>query len=346
MPYENNKNLENPRCYWFCDATMDQLKHDAFIQPPNQPLPDFSQPPPNGLHSDSRPEAECIAARKVQKADREKLRRDRLNEQFTELGNTLDPDRPKNDKASILVDTIQILKDLTSQVNKLKSEYTSLTEESRELTQEKNDLREEKSSLKSDIDNLNIQYQQRVRSMFPWGGMDHSVVMHPPSYPYPMPVPIPPGPIPMHPSLQPYPFFANQNPVVVPNPCSTFVPYLTPNTMMEQQSTQYMSPVLQPGSRSHNSSKQDPRNKSSEQEESKAGKNEDSNDVATDLELKTPGSTADQDSSSGQRKSKKVMRKENSDVSSSSRCSSSRTVQASSTNSVVGGVREDDIEKE
>lgn len=28
-------------------------------------------------------------ARKVQKADREKLRRDRLNEQFLELGNTL-----------------------------------------------------------------------------------------------------------------------------------------------------------------------------------------------------------------------------------------------------------------
>lgn len=30
-----------------------------------------------------------ISARKVQKADREKLRRDRLNEHFLELGNTL-----------------------------------------------------------------------------------------------------------------------------------------------------------------------------------------------------------------------------------------------------------------
>lgn len=30
-----------------------------------------------------------IVARKVQKADREKLRRDRLNEHFLELGNTL-----------------------------------------------------------------------------------------------------------------------------------------------------------------------------------------------------------------------------------------------------------------
>ena len=32
---------------------------------------------------------DTIAARKVQKADREKLRRDRQNEQFLELGNTL-----------------------------------------------------------------------------------------------------------------------------------------------------------------------------------------------------------------------------------------------------------------
>jgi len=32
---------------------------------------------------------DCSAARKTQKADREKLRRDRLNEQFVELGNIL-----------------------------------------------------------------------------------------------------------------------------------------------------------------------------------------------------------------------------------------------------------------
>ena len=47
--------------------------------------------------------------------------------------NSADPDRPKNDKATILVDAIQLLKDLTSQVNKLKTEYATLTEESREV---------------------------------------------------------------------------------------------------------------------------------------------------------------------------------------------------------------------
>ncbi|KAK2983789.1 hypothetical protein RJ640_017192 [Escallonia rubra] len=331
---------------------MDQLKQDMFcqsVQAPNQSVADFCQPPPdprvpsNRLYSDPRSEAECSAAKKVQKADREKLRRDRLNEQFTELGSTLDPDRPKNDKASILVDTVQVLKDLTAQVNRLKAEYAALTEESRELTQEKNDLREEKASLKSDIENLNLQYQQRVRTMFPWGGMDPSVVMHPPSYPFPVPVPMPAGPIPMHPSMQPYPFFGNQNPAVVPNPCSTFVPFMPPNT----QSTQYVSSIVPPGHRSHNSSKQDSRNKSTDQVESKIGKDEDSNDVATDLELKTPGSTADEDFSSGLKKSKKLLRKENSlsGGSSSSRCSSSRTVQASSSNSVVGGMRADDTQR-
>ncbi|KAL4361987.1 hypothetical protein GQ457_04G021170 [Hibiscus cannabinus] len=78
---------------------------------------------------------DSISARKAQKADREKLRRDRLNEQFIELGNSLDPDRPKNDKVTILVDTTQMLKDLTAQVDRLKAECSSLTEESRELTQ-------------------------------------------------------------------------------------------------------------------------------------------------------------------------------------------------------------------
>lgn len=281
-------------------------------------------------NTESRPGPEP-KDRKVQKADREKLRRDRLNEQFAELGKTLDPDRPKFDKATILGDTIQMLNDLTAQVSRLKSEYATLTEESRELTQEKHDLREEKASLKSDIDNLNLQYQQRARAMYPWGPMEQSVVMHPPSYPYPVPMqmPMPAGSIPMHPSMQPYPFFGSQNPGVVSNPCSTFFP-----------SVQYVSPpVVQPTTRSHVSSRQGSRNKSSEHGESGSGKDEDSNDVATELELKTPGSTGDQDGSPVQSKSKKLHRKEHSisDETSPSGCSSSRTVQASSSNSVIGG---------
>lgn len=299
--------------------------------PPNSEkfhlAPPDNRPPPNQLNAELRPGFEH-KDRKLQKADREKLRRDRLNEQFTELGKTLDPDRPKFDKATILCDTIQMLNDLTAQVSRLKSEYTTLTEESRELTQEKHDLREEKASLKSDIENLNLQYQQRVRassSIYPWGGhMDQSVVMqphpHPPTYPYPIPMQMPMPPM-HHPPIQPYPFFGNQNPS---NPCSTFFQYVSP------------PPVHQPSSRSHVSTRQPSKNKSS------SGKNEDSNDVATELELKMPGSTLDQEGSGGESKLKKSHRKENSisDESSlsPSGCSSSHTVQASSSNSVVGGL--------
>ncbi|KAJ4826101.1 hypothetical protein Tsubulata_010948 [Turnera subulata] len=322
------------------------------IQPQNQPPP---PPDPSVAPTRSHPKSseavevrDSIAARKIQKADREKLRRDRLNEQFIELGNALDPDRPKHDKATILADTLQLLKDLTAQVDKLKAEYAALSDESRELTQEKNDLREEKASLKSDIDNLNIQYQQRLRASYPWAtAMDHSVVLAAPhSYPYPVPVPIPPGPIPMHPSMQPYPFYGNQNAPLMQGPCSTFVPYMAPNnTVVDQHSAQHGSAQAQPTSRLHASGKQESKNKSSGG--SKIDKNEDSNDVTTDLELKTPGSTVDQDLSSSQRKSKKSLRKETSvtDGSSSSRCSSSRSVQDSSSNSVVGGAKADDIDR-
>ncbi|XP_050233932.1 transcription factor bHLH121 [Mercurialis annua] len=313
----------------------------------HHPLPDLPSSHFNPASSHGGPEVEAkgsVAARKTQKADREKLRRDRLNEYFIELGNALDPDRPKNDKATIITDTIQLLKDLTSQINKLKAEYATLTEESRELTQEKNDLREEKASLKLDIENLNTQYQQRARATYPWVAMDHSVVMAPTSYPYPMPVPMSAGPIPLHPSMQPYPFFGNQNPAVLHNPCSTFVPYMNPNALVDQQSNHHASLHAQPasGSESHVSGKRDSKNRLSG--ESKTGKSVDSNDVTTELELKTPGLTTDQDTSSGQRKTKKYRGKENNvtDVSSSSRGSSSRSFQDSSSNSIAGSTKTDD----
>ncbi|KAK1261390.1 Transcription factor [Acorus gramineus] len=273
-----------------------------------------------------------VTARKVQKADREKLRRDRLNEQYMELGNALDPDRPRHDKATILTDTIQMLKDLTAHVDRMKAEYTSLSEESRELTQEKNELREEKATIKSHIDNLNAQYQQRLRVMFPWAPMG------PATYPYPMPMPIPSGPIAMHPSVQPFPIYRNQNPGgAVPNPCPTFLPYPACNHQTEQMSAQCIStPHLLQNSRSQTASRQESRSRSSDcPPQSTTEKEDDFSDVVTELELKTPGSsrpssrvesTHDKElSSEGRReKQRSPPRKNNAtDESCSSRCSSS-----------------------
>uniref|UniRef100_A0A2P2NXX9 Uncharacterized protein MANES_01G145900 n=1 Tax=Rhizophora mucronata TaxID=61149 RepID=A0A2P2NXX9_RHIMU len=279
-----------------------------------------------------RPEMEVkdpVVARKVQKADREKLRRDRLNELFLELGCAVDPDRPKNDKATILTDTIQILKDLAAEVDRLKSEYAALSDESRELTLEKNELREEKTSLKSEIENLNVQYQQRCTVMLPCAAVDPSVIMAP-SYSYPVPVPVPPAPIPMHPSLQPFPFFGNQNAGVIPASCSTFVPYPIPASHQnELPSTQYASS-------SHVSSKQDSKSKSTNHErEDYMGRSDDSGDVVTDLELKMPGST-EQVRLTGERKGKQPQNEDRflRNGSSSSRISSSQHLCDSSSTSV------------
>ncbi|KAK4791385.1 hypothetical protein SAY86_031798 [Trapa natans] len=289
-------------------------------------------------HAESREGSESdvidpITARKVQKADREKLRRDRLNEHFLELGNLLDPDRPKNDKATILTDTIQVLRDLTAEVTKLKAEYTVLSEESRELMQEKNELREEKVSLKSDIENLNGQYQQRVQVVYPWAHMDPSLVMAP-TYSYPVPVAVPQAPISIHPPIQPFPFFGNQN----PSPCSTFIPYPTLANPPVDPHSVYCS------SSSHVSSKQDSKSKcSGHQRERSNDRNEDLNDVATELELKMPGSSSVQkDLTPGEKKGKQMQRKEKSvvtDGSSSSRFSSSQTHQDSSSTSVADILR-------
>eukprot|EP01018_Ginkgo_biloba_P019932 Gb_40349 [translate_table: standard] len=115
-----------------------------------------------------------------------------------------DPDRPKNDKATILGDTVQILRDLTAEVKRLKSEQKSLVEESCDvsstsffflwlkiflkLTQEKNELREEKAALKKDIDQLQSQFQQCIQTMFSWTAMDLTIIMGAPSFPYSMPI--------------------------------------------------------------------------------------------------------------------------------------------------------------
>lgn len=155
----------------------------------------------------------------------------------------------------------------------------------KQLTQEKNDLREEKISLKSDIENLNNQYQMRLRASFPWGAMDHSVVMAP--YPYPVPMTMP-----IHPSMQPYPFFPNQNSGAIPNSFSAFMPHVSSNTVVEHRSTQHVPPSMHLATSSHVSNKQDCNHTLTK--DGKNERNDDSNNVATDLELKTPGSKSDQ----------------------------------------------------
>lgn len=92
------------------------------------------------------------------KACREKMRRDKLNDRFLELGSILEPGRSsKVDKAVILVDAARMVTQLRDEAQKLRESNESLQEKINELKAEKNELRDEKQRLKTEKDNLERQ---------------------------------------------------------------------------------------------------------------------------------------------------------------------------------------------
>ncbi|KAL5793995.1 hypothetical protein ACOSP7_002589 [Xanthoceras sorbifolium] len=109
------------------------------------------------------------------KACREKMRRDRLNERFLELGYILEPGRPpKTDKAAILSDAVRMLTQLRSEALQLSESNEDLQIKIRELKAEKNELRDEKQKLKADKEKL----EQQVKAMSaPTGFLSHPSTM-------------------------------------------------------------------------------------------------------------------------------------------------------------------------
>nr|WKV22681.1 bHLH13 [Bupleurum chinense] len=92
------------------------------------------------------------------KACREKLRRDKLNERFVELGTILEPGRPpKTDKTAILSDAVRMVTQLQAEVKKLKESNEELQEKIKELKAEKNEIRDEKQRIKMEKEKLEQQ---------------------------------------------------------------------------------------------------------------------------------------------------------------------------------------------
>ncbi|XP_031287721.1 transcription factor bHLH115-like isoform X1 [Pistacia vera] len=116
------------------------------------------------------------------KACREKMRRDRLNDRFLELGSILDPGRlPKMDKAVLLSDAVRMVIQLRDEARKLKDTNDSLLEKINELKAEKNELRDEKQRLKTEKENLDRQ----VKALSSQPGF----LPHPPAIPAPFSAP-------------------------------------------------------------------------------------------------------------------------------------------------------------
>ncbi|VAH41562.1 unnamed protein product [Triticum turgidum subsp. durum] len=91
------------------------------------------------------------APRMIHKAEREKHKRDLLNDLFGELGEMLEADRQTNGKACILTDTTRILQDLLSQLESLRKENSTLQNESHYVTMERNELQDENDVLRNEI---------------------------------------------------------------------------------------------------------------------------------------------------------------------------------------------------
>ncbi|XP_073003898.1 transcription factor ILR3-like [Typha latifolia] len=94
----------------------------------------------------------------MSKACREKIRRDKLNERFLELGSILDYGKARKfDKISILSDAARMVTQLRKEAQKLKDLNENLEETIKELKAEKTDLRNEKQMLKAEKDALEQQ---------------------------------------------------------------------------------------------------------------------------------------------------------------------------------------------
>ncbi|CAI5457760.1 unnamed protein product [Closterium sp. Yama58-4] len=82
------------------------------------------------------------------KANREKMRRDRLNDRFEELARALKHSKlARADRGSILVDAVRVLVQLRAEMSHLRGSAEHMREQIQELKAEKSELREERARL-------------------------------------------------------------------------------------------------------------------------------------------------------------------------------------------------------
>ncbi|CAI5475992.1 unnamed protein product [Closterium sp. Yama58-4] len=92
------------------------------------------------------------------KANREKMRRDRLNDRFVELARSLEGSgQARADRGSILADAVRVLAQLRAETAQLRGSAEQMKEQIRDLKAEKSELREEKARLQANKQQLEEQ---------------------------------------------------------------------------------------------------------------------------------------------------------------------------------------------
>ncbi|KAI3784823.1 hypothetical protein L1987_43929 [Smallanthus sonchifolius] len=114
--------------------------------------------------------------RKIHKAEREKLKRDHMNDLFLDLTKALESATQNSGKSSALTDTIRIIQDLKAQVDSLKKENSVLLAESQYIAVEKDELKEENIAIEAHIKKLENQIDERVNSQSLWTSECNPVV--------------------------------------------------------------------------------------------------------------------------------------------------------------------------
>ncbi|CAN4086363.1 unnamed protein product [Withania somnifera] len=99
--------------------------------------------------------------KRIHKAEREKLKREHLNELFHGLADALELSDQMNGKASVLNEAARFVKDMLSQIKHLRTENTTLLSESQYLSVEKKELQDENSALEAEISKLQSEVKTR-----------------------------------------------------------------------------------------------------------------------------------------------------------------------------------------
>ncbi|XP_010515069.1 PREDICTED: transcription factor bHLH47 isoform X2 [Camelina sativa] len=116
--------------------------------------------------------------KRINKAVRERLKREHLNELFIELADTLELNQQNSGKASILCEATRFLKDVFGQIESLRKEHASLLSESSYVTTEKNELKEETSVLETEISKLQSEIEAKANQLKPDLNTSHAPAYH------------------------------------------------------------------------------------------------------------------------------------------------------------------------
>ncbi|XP_057791988.1 transcription factor bHLH47-like [Salvia miltiorrhiza] len=95
--------------------------------------------------------------------EREKMKRENLNELFFALANSLELSDQNNGKASVLIEASRTVKDMQDQIKCLKKENATLLSESQYVTVETNELKDENTALEAEIGKLRTEINSKTK---------------------------------------------------------------------------------------------------------------------------------------------------------------------------------------